>query len=67
MTGKAKSDRQKRANADLKEKWMEQAIELYEVETHLKPQSLKKICLQVEVECLWMSGKLVKVTVLSLH
>jgi hypothetical protein len=50
MTGNAKSQRQiKKAKADLKEKWMQRAIEIYQEEqTQPKPRALKKICAQAE-------------------
>ena len=68
MVGRPKTQQQrKRETADLKETWMQRAIQIY-YEEHklLKPRSLEKICQQAEAECYQLTKKVVKVSSSSL-
>ena len=64
MVGRADSARdKKRAIFDLKEKWMERAVEVYWDETQKDTsKSMEKICRQAEEECLQATGKVVKLS-----
>ena len=64
MVGRAKTKRQqKKEAADLKETWMQRAIEIYHQEQQLpKPTSQEKICRQVEAQCFQLTTKLVKLS-----
>jgi hypothetical protein len=64
MVGRAKTQRQQnKAAADLKETWMQRAIEIYNQEQRLpKPRSQEKICRQAEAECFQLTRKVVKLS-----
>ncbi|KAF8498949.1 hypothetical protein F5888DRAFT_1592165, partial [Russula emetica] len=49
--------------ADLKETWMQRAIEIYHQEQQLpKPRSQEKVCRQAEAECFQQTKKVVKLS-----
>lgn len=64
MVGQAKTQQQQsKEAADLKETWMQRAIEIYHQEQQLpKPRSQEKICRQAEAECFQLTRKVVKLS-----
>ncbi|KAF8489167.1 hypothetical protein F5888DRAFT_1622284 [Russula emetica] len=64
MVGRAKTQRQRNKEAaDLKETWMQRAIEIYHQEQQLpKPRSQEKVCRQAEAKCFQQTKKVVKLS-----